>query len=436
MADDLTTLASGAAPAVPGTARRRAALPDGATLNAGRPLTAIPGPTVIPDRVLAAMHAPMPNIYEGDLVALSEALLAELPGIAGTSGQPFIAIANGHGAWEMALTNTLSKGDRVLVLESGRFAVGWGNQAAHMGVEVETLHAIEGEAVDPAAVEARLRADTAHAIGAILVVQIDTASSVQNDIPAIRRAIDAAGHPALLMVDCIASLGCVEYRMDAWGVDVTVAGSQKGLMVPPGLGFVWASDRAIDAHSRAGLRTAYWDWGPRMQAGAHYLRYCGTPPVSHLYGLRAALDMIAEEGLENIWARHAVFGDAVRAAVEAWSTDGGLAFAVRDPAARSNAVTTILSGSVDAPRLRAICETGGGLTLGIGIGAFENRAFRIGHMGHMNPPQLLGTLATVEAALLAMDAPIGASGVAAAAAALAPAMGAGSVFGTVHGFAP
>ncbi len=395
-----------------------AALPDGATLNAGPHLTAIPGPSVIPHRVLSAMHAPMPNIYEGDLVALSESVLAELPGLAGTSGQPFVAIANGHGAWEMATTNTLSKGDKALVLECGRFASIWGRMAAVSGVEIEVLEAPERRAVDPQAVETRLRADRDHEIKAILVVQVDTASSAINDIPAIRAAMDAAGHPALLMVDCIASFGCVEYRMDAWGVDVTVAGSQKGLMVPPGLGFVWASEKALEAHKRADLRTAYWDWTPRMAEGAHYLRYCGTPPVTHLYGLRAALDMIAEEGLENVWARHGVFAEAVRAAVAAWAAPGGLDFHVLEPAERSNAVTTVLTGGIDAVTLRAVAEREAGLTLGIGLGQFEGRTFRIGHMGHMNPPQLLGALATVESVLSAMAAPMGGSGVAAAAAAI------------------
>ncbi|GMG82970.1 aminotransferase class V-fold PLP-dependent enzyme [Paralimibaculum aggregatum] len=402
-------------------------LPEGATLNAGRPLTSIPGPSVIPERVLAAMHAPMPNIYEGALVEMSERLLAELPQLAFTDGEAFIAIANGHGAWEMALTNTLSRGDRVLVLESGRFAVGWGNQAAMLGCEVEVLAAPARRGVDPAALEERLRADGGHAIKAILVVQIDTASSVVNDIPAIRRAIDAVGHPALLMVDCIASFACMEFRMDAWGVDVTVSGSQKGLMVPPGLGFVWASQKAIAAHREAGLRTAYWDWTARMGGGAHYMRYCGTPPVTHLYGLRAAFEMIAEEGLENIWARHAVMAHAVRSAVAAWSAPGGLEFHIEDPAARSNAVTTVLTGGVDAIRLRALAEQEAGLTLGVGLGDFQDRAFRIGHMGHMNPPQLLGTLGTIEAVLHAMGAPMGGSGVAAAAAALSGALHAGRV---------
>lgn len=392
------------------------------SLKFGRPLVAIPGPSVIPDRVLAAMHRPMPNIYEGALVELSHSVLTELPAIARTAGPAFVAIANGHGAWEMALTNCLSRGDRVLVLESGRFAVGWGEMAKTLGLEVETLHAEKRRAVDPAAVEDHLRRDREHRIKAILVVQIDTASSVWNDIAAIRRAIDAAGHPALYMVDCIASLGCVPYLMDEWGVDVTVGGSQKGLMVPPGLGFTWAGERALAAHARADLRTAYWDWTPRMGDGPHYWRYCGTPPVQHLYALREALDMIAEEGLENAWARHRAFGEAVRAAVEAWAAPGGIEFNVTEPAERSDSVTTILTNGIDAARLRRLCEEGAGLTLGIGLGDFEARAFRIGHMGHMNPPMVLGTLGTIEAVLSAMGAPVGGSGAAAAAARLAEAL--------------
>jgi alanine-glyoxylate transaminase/serine-glyoxylate transaminase/serine-pyruvate transaminase len=385
-------------------------------LNRGRHLVSIPGPSVIPDRVMNAMHRAMPNIYEGALVEMSKGILAELPSIARTTGPGFIAIANGHGAWDMALSNTLSRGDKVLVLESGRFALGWGQQAGMMGLQVEVLHATARRAVDPAAVEARLRADKAHEIKAILVVQVDTASAVWNDIAAIRKAIDAAGHPALYMVDCIASLACMPYEMDAWGVDVTVGGSQKGLMVPPGLGFTWANDKALAAHRTAGLRSAYWDWTKRLSGDSHYWRYAGTPPISHLYALREALDMIAEEGMENVWTRHRVFAGAVRAAVAAWSAPGALDFNITEASERSDSVTTVLTGSVDATRLRAICDRQAGLTLGIGLGdEYEGKAFRIGHMGHLNPPMVLGTLATAEAALIAMGTPLGGSGAAAAA---------------------
>jgi len=225
--------------------------------------------------------------------------------------------------------------------------------------------------------------------------------------------------------------------MDAWGVDVTVAGSQKGLMVPPGLGFCWAGPRAMEACRRADLRTGYWDWLARSTEGMHYLRYCGTPPVSHLFALREALDMIAEEGLENVWARHAALARAVRAAVAVWSTPGGLEFNVEEAAERSNAVTTVLTGGIDAARLRTVCEERAGLTLGIGLGTFEGRAFRIGHMGHLNPPMILGTLATIEAALIGMGAPIGGSGIAAAAISIAADLGTQAIgTGQVHGFNP
>jgi alanine-glyoxylate transaminase/serine-glyoxylate transaminase/serine-pyruvate transaminase len=395
------------------------------SLGNGRDLVAIPGPSIVPDRVLAAMHRAMPNIYEGGLIDISNDVLERLPALARTSGAAFVTVSNGHGAWEMAITNTLSRGDNVLVLESGRFATAWGEMAAFAGVKTEVLNAPDRGPVDPAAVETRLLADVGREIKAVFVVQVDTASSVINDIAAIRRAIDAADHPALLMVDGIASIGCERYEMDAWGVDVTVAASQKGLMVPPGLGFVWAGSRALAAHEQADLRTGYWDWTARSQEGAHYLRYCGTPPVTHLYGMHEALTMIDEEGgLDAVWERHAVLAAAVHAAVDAWSVPGGLELNIVDPAARSNAVTTILTGSIDGERLRAAASELG-LTLGVGIGAFDGRTFRIGHMGHLNPPMLLGTLGTIEAVLGAMGSPVGGSGAAAAAASIAAALSRG-----------
>lgn len=391
-------------------------------LNRGRILTSMPGPSVIPDRVLNAMHASMPNIYEGALIETSMSVLNELPAIARTTGQVFMAISNGHGAWEMSLTNTLSRGDKVLVLESGRFAVGWGEQASMLGAQVEVLHAPDRCPVDPDAVEERLRADTEHSIKAILAVQVDTASGVWNDLVAIGRAIKAAGHPALYMADCIASIGCIEFLMDDWGVDLTVGGSQKGLMVPPGLGLVWVNNRAMAAHKKADMRTPYWDWTARLADDAHYKRYCGTAPIHHIYAMRAALDMIAEEGLEAIWRRHAIFANAVHAAVEAWSVPGGLEFNIIDSAHRSHSTTTVLSGAIDSELLCKTCENDAGLILGIGLGDLAGRSFRIGHMGHLNPPMLLGTLSTIEAALTAMNAPMGASGAAAAASVIADAL--------------
>jgi alanine-glyoxylate transaminase / serine-glyoxylate transaminase / serine-pyruvate transaminase len=393
------------------------------SLRAGRELVAIPGPSVVPDRVLSAMHRAMPNIYEGELIDVSNEVIERLPSVARTTSRAFVAISNGHGAWEMALSNTLSRGDRVLVLTSGLFARVWGEMAAFSGVKTEELAAPDRGGVDPSQVEEYLAADSDRAIKAVLIAHVDTGTSVRNDIAAIRAAMDAADHPALLMVDGIASLGSERYEMDEWRVDVTVGASQKGMMLPPGLGFVWAGPRAWEAHATADLRTWYWDWTSRATDEPHYLRYCGTPPISHLYGLREALTMLEEEGLKEAWRRHAVLADAVRAAVDAWSTPGGLELNVTDPSARANSVTMILGGSVDADRLRALCFDQAGLTLGIGIGEHEGRGFRIGHMGHLNPPMVLGTLGTVESALAAIDAPTASSGVAAAAAVIGRAMG-------------
>jgi len=394
--------------------------PQTKTLSRGRELVAIPGPSVIPDRVLAAMNRAMPNIYEGELLETSLSLFADLPAIARTEGEAFIAVSNGHGAWDMALTNTLSRGDKVLVLESGVFGPGWGKMGETGGLEIETLSAHACCAVEPAAVEERLRADGSHTIKAILIVHVDTANSVRNDIAAIRKAIDAAGHPALFMVDCIASLACDPFEMDAWGVDITVAGSQKGLMVPPGLGFVWASEKALAAYDSANLRAGYWDWGPRRGRGPHYLKYCGTPPVQHVFALREALDMLNDEGLENIWWRHQILADAVRAAVDAWGRSCSMKLAIDAPASRSNAVTTVLMDGLDPERLRSLAEHQAGLVLGVPLYGFEGRAFRIGHMGHLNPTMVLGTLGSIEAVLQGMGVKLTNSGVAAATAAIAP----------------
>ncbi len=385
------------------------------SLAEGRDLVAIPGPTVVPDRVLSAMNRPMPDIYAGELLDVTTEVFDRLPSIARTESRAFVTISNGHGAWEMALTNSFSRGDKLLVLVSGLFAALWGDMATFLGLEVEVLTAEPRQAIDPVAVEEFLRSDQAHSIKAVLVVHVDTASSVRNDIPGIRRAIDASHHPALLMVDSIASIGCEKFEMDEWGVDVAVAASQKGLMVPPGLGFVWAGPRALASHRTAGLRTKYWDWTSRTEVGPHYLRFAGTPPVLHLFGLREALRMIDEEGLEARWRRHEVLADAVRAAVLAWATPGGIELEILDEVSRANAVTSILTGSIDVAKLAATCQQRAGLTLGAGIGAYKDSSFRIGHMGHVNAPMLLGSIGTVEAALIAQDASLGASGVEAAA---------------------
>ncbi len=386
------------------------------TLRFGPPVVAIPGPSIVPDRVLDAMRRPMPNIYAGELIEVNEEIFAGLGAIARTKHESFVTISNGHGGWQMALCNTLSAGDKVLVCESGRFAMIWGDMAALSGLQVEVLGGTDRDPVDPTALAERLANDPDQEIAAILIAQTDTGSSVKNDIEAIGHVVRDADHRALLMVDCIASMGCEQFEMDAWGVDIAVAGSQKGLMVPPGLGFCWAGPRALKAYETAGLRVAIFDWEPRMNPQAIYSQYSGTPPIAHMYGIRESMRMINEEGgMEAVWARHTVLADAVRAAVEAWSSPGAIEFNITDPAHRSNAVTTVLTGKASADELRDCCEGGAGLTIGIGVGAKAEHSFRIGHMGHLNPPSILGTLGTIEAALQTIGCPTGGSGVAAAA---------------------
>jgi alanine-glyoxylate transaminase / serine-glyoxylate transaminase / serine-pyruvate transaminase len=376
----------------------------------GREFLSIPGPTNIPDAVLAAMQRPAIDIYSGDMLGLTHSLHEDLPKIFRTAGRTYIYAANGHGGWEAALSNVLSRGDTVLVLESGLFALGWGEMAQMMGVKVEVLKGDLRRAVNPAAVTQRLEADTSHEIKAILVVQIDTASGVANDIKAIRQAIDAARHPALLMVDAVASLGCMPFEMDAWGVDVAMAGSQKGLMTPPGLAFVAGNDRAHAAHQKADLRTRYWDWTFR-QGQAHYQKYGGTPPQHLLFGLRKALDLLLAEGLEHAARRHALLAEATRRAISRWGEKHALAINVSQPEERANSITCVLLPDRDPQPLLDYCRNKCGVVLGVGIGPLSGRAFRIAHMGHTNAPMVIGTLGAVEMGLTALSIPHGAGGV-------------------------
>ena len=378
------------------------------TVRNGREFLSIPGPTTVPDEVLNAMHRPAIDIYSGELVGITDSCLEDLRQVFRTEGRTYIYAANGHGAWEAALSNVLSRGDKVLVLESGAFAAGWGEMGEIMGASVERLAGDWRRAVDPAAVEERLRADTAGDIKAVLTVQVDTASGVVNDIPAIRKAIDNAGHGALFMVDTIASLGTMPFEMDEWRVDVSVTGAQKGLMVPPGLSFVAAGPKAKAAHEHADLRTHYWDWTFR-EGPVHYQKYCGTPPEHMLFALRKGLDLLLEEGLEPAFTRHRLLADATRAAVAAWAEGGVLEFNITDPSQRSNSVTTIVMSDGGNPKpvidfCRDIC----GVVLGIGISALDGKAIRIAHMGHVNAPMVLGTLGSTETALKALGVPHGA----------------------------
>lgn len=383
------------------------------TLRNGKEFLMIPGPTNVPDEVLRAMHRPAVDIYEGPMLETTEACHEGLKRLFRTSGKTYIYAANGHGAWDAALANTLKRGDKVLVLESGRFALGWGEAAKVNGLDVEVLPGSWERGVDPARVEERLKADTAHEIAAVLVVQVDTASGVWNDIAALRKAIDAAGHPALYLVDTIASLGCMPFEMDAWGVDVALTGSQKGLMSPPGLSFLAASAKADAAHETATLKTNYTDWTFR-QGPEHYHKYCGTPPEHLLYAFRAAQDLLFREGLEQVWHRHALLAEATRRAVAVWAEAGAVGFNITDLHARSNSVTVVRFNEGDVAALRAFTREVCGVTIGGTIGDLAGKGIRIAHMGHVNAVMLLGTLSAIELGLQKLAIPHGRGGVQAA----------------------
>jgi alanine-glyoxylate transaminase/serine-glyoxylate transaminase/serine-pyruvate transaminase len=384
------------------------------TIANGHRHLAIPGPTNIPDEVLNALHSPSVDIYGGVSEDASRSCLKDLKKVFGTkAGKVYIYACNGHGAWEAALTNVLSRGDKVLVLVSGLFPVVWGENAKKLGLVVEELPERTGRAVDAKAVEARLNKDAAHEFKAVLMVHADTATGVVNDIASVRKAMDAAGHPALLMVDTIASLGSIPFNIDDLGVDVAVGGSQKGLMTPPGLAFTAANAKAKQAHKTAGLKTSYWDWTFR-DGKEHYMWYAGTPPVQMVFALRKALDLILAEGLDNIFHRHAILGGATRAAAEVWCSKGKMAFAVSEPKERSNSVTCLLTPEGAGPAIMDYCERNLGVTIGRGIGPLTGKAIRIAHMGHVNGWGHLGTIAAVETALKALGIEHGAGGVQAA----------------------
>lgn len=392
------------------------------SLAHGRPYLAIPGPSVIPDRVLRAMHRGSPNIYEGPLIEMVAGLIPDLRTVAGTTGHVAIYIGNGHAAWEAANANLFSRGEKALVLAVGQFGLSWANAARAMGIEVEVLDFGKSSPAEMGRVEAALRADAGHRIKAVLTTHVDTASTVKTDIPALRAAMDAARHPALLAVDCIASLGCDEFRMDDWGVDVMVGACQKGLMTPPGLAFVWFSEAARQRCGTGDLVTPYWAWGPRAEPEEFYQYWDGTAPTSHLYGLREALDMIREEGLPQVWNRHRRLAGAVWAAFDAWSVGNpAIAMNVADPACRGWSVTAARFGAPHATRLRTWCETRAGVTLGIGLGMAPatdpayHGFLRVAHMGHVNAHMTLGALAVMEAGLTALDIPHGAGALDAAA---------------------
>jgi len=392
----------------------------------GRTYLAIPGPSVAPDRVLSAMHRAAPNIYEGEIVEITHGIIADLKRVAVTNQHVAIYIANGHGAWEAANANLFSRGDKALLAATGRFGHGWAEHAGRMGIDVQMIDFGKNAPIDPNRIAEALKADTDHTIRVVLMTHVDTASTARSNIAAVRAAIDSAGHPALLAVDAVASLACDELRMDEWGIDVVVGASQKGLMLPPGLGFLWFSDKALEVSKTSDLATPYWDWKPRGTGTEFWQFFGGTAPTQHLYGLRESLTMLLdEEGLPNVWKRHETLASAVWAAFDAWGKAGTINLNMADPAHRGRSVTAARIGNGGAGALRHWLETEAGVTLGIGLGmALPSEPayadfLRVAHMGHVNAHMTLGVLATMEAGMQALNIPHGPGAIEAAAAAIA-----------------
>ena len=377
---------------------------------AGRHFLQIPGPTNVPDRVLRAMDMPTMDHRGPEFAELTLEILQGLKQVFKTSGEVIIYPASGTGAWEAALVNTLSPGDQVLMFETGHFATLWKGIAGDLGLDVEFVEGDWRHGVDPEVVEAKLSADKNHAIKAVMVVHNETSTGVTSRIGDIRQAIDNSAHPALFMVDVISSLGSIDYRHDEWGVDVTVAGSQKGLMLPPGLSFNAVSAKALAASESAGLAASYWRWQPMITANkTGYFTY--TPATNLLYALRESLQMLLQEGLDNVFARHQRHGEATRRAVRAW----GLEILCLNPEEYSAALTAILvPEGHDADHLRNVILQRFNMSLGTGLAKVQGRVFRIGHLGDFNDLMLAGTLSGVEMGLAAAGIPFNKGGINAA----------------------
>ena len=366
------------------------------TTRPGRHFLQIPGPTNVPDRVLRAMDYPTIDHRGPDFARLTHEVLEGLRPVFQTRGSVVIYPSSGTGACEAALINTLSPGDRVLIMETGWFShIAWRHPAEKLGLRVDYVPGTWRRGASPETVEERLTADRTHEIKAVVVVHNETSTGVTSRIADVRRAMDNARHPALLIVDTISSLASIDYRHDEWGVDVTAAGSQKGLMLPPGLGFNAVSDKALAAAKSSKMPKAYWDWEPMLKNMASgFFPY--TPATNLLYAMREALAMLHEEGLTEVFARHRRHGDATRAAVRGW----GLEVLCEDPREYSNSLTAILMpDGHDADRLRTLILEKFDMSLGTGLGKLAGRAFRIGHLGSFNDLMLAGTLCGVEMGL-------------------------------------
>jgi alanine-glyoxylate transaminase/serine-glyoxylate transaminase/serine-pyruvate transaminase len=378
--------------------------------HTGRHFLQIPGPTNTPDRVLRAMAAPTIDHRGPEFAELGLEILEAVRPVFGTKRPVVIYPASGTGAWEAALVNTLSPGDKVLCFETGHFATLWQEMALKLGLEVDFVPGDWRHGVDPQAVAEKLGADTEHVVKAVCMVHNETSTGVTSRVPEVREAIDSTGHPALLLVDTISSLGSIEYRHDEWGVDVTVAGSQKGLMLPPGLSFNAISEKALAASETAKLSRSFWSWQPILEANKRgFFPY--TPGTNLLYGLREALRMLDEEGLANVYARHQRHAEATRLAVRGW----GLEVLCADEREHSGSLTgVIVPEGYDADKIRAVILDRYNMSLGAGLGKLAGKIFRIGHLGDFNDLMLAGTLTGVQMGLVVAGVPIDTTGINAA----------------------
>ena len=381
-----------------------------------------PGPTRVPDEVMDAMRRQPMDLADPRVDALIASCESGLKALLQSgNAELFLYATNGHGAWEAVIANLAAPGQTVLIPGTGHFSESWALQAEAMGVNVVRTPWREGWPVDMAAIQDALAADTGHEIVAVFAVHTDTASSATSDMQAVRQVIIATGHPALLVIDVVASLAAAPFSMDGLGANVVLGASQKGLMVPPGLGFVAVDARAMQVAARNPAPRYYWDW-TRRQSPLSYRKFCGTPPINLLMGLEAALGLIVKEGLAHVHARHRMITHAVHAAVNAWAEGGAVQLFVKDPAARSVSVTTIeVSAGVDPEALRTLAREHFQVAMAGGLGPLAGRAFRIGHLGDMNPAMILGCLGGVEAAMLVQGISTGSGGVRAAVESLAAA---------------
>lgn len=378
--------------------------------NPGRHFLQIPGPTNVPDRILHAMSMPTIDHRGSEFATITREILTGLKSVFKTRDPVVVFPSSGSGAWEAAFVNTLSFGDKVLAFGVGQFSTAWKNAGTKLGLDAEFVDTDWRRGIDPSVVEAKLSDDKDHAIRAVLAIHNETSTGTVSDIAEIRRAIDRAGHPALLFVDAISSLGCIDLHHDDWGVDVTICGSQKGLMLPPGLGFNAISEKALEASKNADLPKSYWDWSPMLSSNEDgYFPY--TPATNLLFGLREALLIIQEEGLDNVLARHSRLAEATRRAVRAW----GLEIVCLEPRGYSNSVTAIyMPGHRGADDFRQLVHERYSVSLGAGLGKLTDAIFRIGHLGDFNEAMLTGTLSATEMGLRVSKTPFSADGVRAA----------------------